>query len=273
MEKRPGPRYFFDGEAPVRSIARTLPRRRIALFLDFDGTLAPIQKDPARSAMPDEVREQLQSLANAGRCFVTVLSGRSLKDIKSKLGMSNICYGGNHGLAISGNGMAYVHPGALLAKAAIDMAGRRLNKEVARIEGAWVERKQFSVSLHYRSADKGDIQLVKSVFYKVKAELSETDSLSVMKGKKILELLPDIMWDKGSAVLWILKRLEDVHLPVYIGDDVTDENAFRAIGKKGITIRVGTSKKTCAQYYLKTSQEVQRLLQVIRKLVEDSEEH
>ncbi|MEW6118428.1 MAG: trehalose-phosphatase [Nitrospirota bacterium] len=90
-----------------------------------------------------------------------------------------------------------------------------------------------------------------------------------MKGKKVLELLPDIMWDKGSAVLWILRRLEDVHLPVYVGDDVTDENAFRAIGNKGITIRVGTSKKTCAQYYLKTSREVQRLLQMVRKLVED----
>ncbi|MEW6118345.1 MAG: trehalose-phosphatase, partial [Nitrospirota bacterium] len=214
MEKRPGPRYFFDTNAPVRRIARAPLHLRIALFLDFDGTLAPIQNDPARSAISDEVREQLQSLANADRCSVTILSGRSLQDIKAKIGIRNICYGGNHGLAISGSELFYIHPGAILAKAAIDMAGRRLTKEAAHIDGAWVERKQFSVSLHYRSVGKGDIHLAKSVFYKVKAELPDVDSLSVMKGKKVLELLPDIMWDKGSAVLWILRRLEDVHLPV-----------------------------------------------------------
>jgi trehalose-phosphatase len=213
--------------------------------------------------MPNEIKMQLQSLVNTDRCSVAVLSGRSLQDIKAKVGIGSICYGGNHGLEISGSELFYIHPGALLAKAEIDMAGRRLNNEIARIKGAWVERKQFSVSLHYRSVDKKDIQLVKSVFYRVKAELPETDSLCVMKGKKVLELLPDIMWDKGSAVHWILRRLEGAHLPIYVGDDVTDEYAFRALGKKGITIKVGTSKKTSAQYYLKTSREVQRLLQLI----------
>ncbi|MDA8325796.1 MAG: trehalose-phosphatase [Nitrospiraceae bacterium] len=235
----------------------------VALFLDFDGTLAPIQQDPARCVLSGEARELLQRLADSGRHFVTVLSGRGFSDVKSKVGIRNICYGGNHGLVISGKGMAFVHPGALYARPVIDKAGRRLGKEIAGFAGAWVERKKFSLSLHYRLADKKDVSKIKKAFYRVATEFSGAGPLAVLEGKKVFELMPDISWDKGNAALWILDRLADGYLPVFVGDDVTDEAAFRALKERGVTVRVGRSKRTSARFYLKDYKETRRLLKSI----------
>jgi trehalose-phosphatase len=257
------PDYFFGTNGRVSRIQGALRNQKIALFLDFDGTLVPIQKDPAQCVLADETKGLLQSLANSSRCYVTVLSGRSIKDIKARVGMRTICYGGNHGLVISGKDMLYIHPGALLAKPVIDKAGRRLVKHIAGIEGARVERKQFTVSLHYRAVSKEAVPHVKKVFHDVAEEFRDEGPLTIMKGKKILELMPDISWNKGNAALWILQHLGDEYLPVFVGDDVTDETAFRALSRKGICIRVGRSEKTSAQYFLKDSREVPQLLQHI----------
>ena len=94
-------------------------------------------------------------------------------------------------------------------------------------------------------------------------EFMEKKLLTVIKGKKVMELTPNVSWDKGSAALWILRQLKDKCLPIYIGDDQTDETAFKALNKKGITIRIGRSKKTAAEYYLKGHWEVPRLLKDI----------
>ncbi len=261
MKERGGPVYFFGAEAS--SVSGTLPGRSIALFLDFDGTLVPIQKDPGRCALSGETKSQLQSLAGSDRHFVAVLSGRALSDIKSRIGIQNICYGGNHGLVISGKGMRFVHQEASRAMRAIDRAAQKLNKEITGFPGAWVEQKKYSVSLHYRLADKKAIPELKKIFHEVSAGFLRSKVLAVMKGKKVLELMP-ASWDKGLAVLWILNRLEGGYLPMFIGDDVTDEAAFRELKKRGITIRVGKSKSTLANFYLKDRQEVYRLLESIR---------
>lgn len=243
------------------------PGQKIALFLDYDGTLVPIQKDPSRCVLPGEMKEELNSLADSNRCYLTILSGRSLPDIKGMVGIRNICYGGNHGLVISGSDMTYVHPGALPAKPYIDKAARMLSKEIAGIEGAWIERKRFTASLHYRSVRKGDVLSVKKAFCKVISEFSGGKRLAVIKGKMVLELAPDLSWNKGSAALWILNNLKGKYLPVYVGDDWTDETAFRALNKKGITIRVGKSAKTTANYYLKNQREVSEFLKRVKEFI------
>ncbi|MDA8388785.1 MAG: trehalose-phosphatase, partial [Nitrospiraceae bacterium] len=162
MRKTAGPVYFFGRGAknPLRGIS---PGRRIALFLDFDGTLVPIRKDPARCVLSPEAKGLLQSLADSGRHFVTVLSGRALDDIKSRVGIRNICYGGNHGLAISGKGIRFVHPGAARVVPIVDKVERRLEKEIAPFDGAWVERKKFTFSLHYRLVNKSEIPQLKKI--------------------------------------------------------------------------------------------------------------
>jgi trehalose-phosphatase len=89
-----------------------------------------------------------------------------------------------------------------------------------------------------------------------------------MRGKKVLELAPNIPWDKGKAALFILQELKRNYLPIYVGDDATDEAAFKALNEDGVTIRVGKSKKTAAKYYLKGQWEVSRFLKHIYNLMQ-----
>jgi trehalose-phosphatase len=255
--------YFFE---KANNIFKSKSDRKIALFLDFDGTLVPIQKNPMQCFLSEKTKRQLSLLAGSNCCYLTVLSGRSLSDIKRRIGIRKIYYGGNHGLDISGPNLRYTHPKALTSKLAIEHITRRLKKAITNIEGAWLENKKFSVSLHFRSVRKENIPLIKKVFHAVVNEFMEEKRLNVIKGKKVIELTPNVPWNKGSAVLWILKQLKDKCMPIYIGDDQTDETAFKALSGKGFTIRVGKSKKTAANYYLKGHWELPRLLDDIESL-------
>jgi trehalose-phosphatase len=255
--------YLFNKNNWETVCLRIASSDKIALFLDFDGTLVPIQEDPSGCVLPEDMREKLKSLADSGRCYLIILSGRALPDIKGMVGVSNICYSGNHGLVISGNDVTYVHPKALTAKRFVDKAARMLNSEIAGIEGAWIERKKFTASLHYRSVRKEDVLSVKKAFHKVSSKFSENDRLAVVRGKKVLEFVPDVSWTKGSAALWILNNLKGKYLPIHVGDDITDESVFRKLYGKGITVRVGCSKKSAAEHCLKGQKEVSRFLQCI----------
>lgn len=243
-------------------------KRRIALFLDFDGTLVPIQKNPAQCILSYKIKKQLELLRDSRNCYLTILSGRSLSDIKLKVGIKSIYYGGNHGLDISGPDLRYTHPKAVITKEVIDHIRQKLKKEIEDIDGAWLEDKKFTFTLHFRDVSTEDIPRVKKCFYNIANEYLEKKLFSIIKGKKVLEIIPDVSWDKGRAVLWILQRLKDKCLPIYIGDDQTDEAAFKALCMKGVTIRVGKSKKTSATYYLKGYWEIPKLLQQVYKFVE-----
>jgi len=260
--------YFFEKGVYFRTFKTG---RKIALFLDFDGTLVPIQRDPKQCFLPDKIKKQLLLLAGSECCYLTILSGRALSDIKKRIGIHKIYYGGNHGLDISRPNLRYTHPKALTSKSAIDYITRKLKKEISNIEGAWLENKKYSVSLHFRSVKTEDIRLVKKIFRNVVDKYLEKKLFTVMTGKKVLELVPDVSWDKGKAVLLVLKQLKDKCLPVYVGDDRTDEDAFKALRGKGITIHIGKSKKTSADYYLKGHWEIPRLLQQIQDFIKTTE--
>lgn len=256
--------YFFTSGRLYETIH---PNKKIALFLDYDGTLVPIRKDPAQCIVSEKIKKQLRLLAGSNRCYLTILSGRSLSDIKKMVGLQNIYYGGNHGLDISGPRIRYTRPHAVLAKPIIDKVKHLLIKEIKNIDGAWIEDKKFTISLHFRSVEKEDISSVKKVLHRAAADFCESESLSIIKGKKVLELIPDASWGKGKAALWILRQLKRRCLSIYIGDDRTDETAFQALGKQGITIRVGKSKRSAADFYVKGYWEVSRLLREILHLL------
>ncbi|EQB63077.1 MAG: hypothetical protein RBG1_1C00001G0656 [candidate division Zixibacteria bacterium RBG-1] len=256
------PSYFFEGN----HLHKIKAGQKFALFLDFDGTLVPIQKDPAKCFLSEKVKEQLRLITRSKYCYLSILSGRSLSDIRKRVGIRTIYYGGNHGLDISGPGVRYTHPKALKAESIIKGVKQQLKKEIKGIGGAWLEDKKFTLSLHFRSVKKEGIPFVKNIFDKTVAEFLEKKSLAEIKGKKVLELVPEVSWDKGTAVLWILQRLKDNSLSIYIGDDQTDETAFKALSKRGITIRIGSSKRTFADYYLKGHWEVSQLLKQIQKV-------
>lgn len=270
MEKQSRTDYLFGKNNWRKILSRIESKRRIALFLDFDGTLVPIQKNPAQCFLPEKIEKQLKSLAGSDHCYLSILSGRSLSDIRQRVGIKGIYYGGNHGLDISGPDIRYTHPKALLAKPVIRDVKYLLEKELSGIKDAWLEDKTFTISLHFRSVKTEDIPRVKRVFYNVVDKFLEKKLLAVIKGKKVLELVPDVLWGKGKASFWVLQRLKDKCLPIYIGDDQTDEAAFKALRKKGITIRVGISKKTFADYYLKGYWEVSLLLRQIHELAKNN---
>jgi trehalose-phosphatase len=258
------PDYFFE-KNPLKMRKGAPP---IFLFLDFDGTLVPIQNDPAACVLSPEVREQLEMLASSGACPVTVLSGRSLADLRKKVAVSGVCYGGNHGLHISGRGLEFIHPVAEDTKRLIVKVGRALLKEIEGLEGVWIENKGLTFTLHYRSSGREEEVAARKAFYRVIAGNSGKERLAVLKGKKVLELMPNASWDKGKAALFILDSLAPGCVPVYLGDDLTDESAFRALNGKGITVRVGKSKTTAAGYYLRGQREVLRLLREVGRAAE-----
>ena len=235
---------------------------RIALFLDFDGTLTPIVRDPFRCSLSDEMKGILLSLIRCERVSLSIISGRSLGDLRRRVGLRNIYYAGNHGLDIAGPGMRFIHPGAVAALPLIDRAARRLGRAIRNIKGAWLENKKYTVSLHYRGVGREEIPFVKRLFYERIGDFLDDGSLDVIKGKKVIELRPAVAWDKGKAVLSILKEWSD-SLAIFIGDDLTDETAFTALAEKGITIRVGKSGKTSARYYLERQSDVTRFLALL----------
>jgi trehalose 6-phosphate phosphatase len=263
-----GSQYCFEAGPLV-----DFPRKRpVALFLDFDGTLVPIMKDPARPCLSPSTKGLLESLQGSERCVVVVTSGRSLADLRQKTRLRGCYHAGSHGLEISGPGMRFVHKAARSVKPMIDAICGDLEAETHGLEGVMIEKKPYSVALHYRSAGAETIQrLRRSLKEKIKGQPDYRRLLTVLRGKKVLEIAPRVSWDKGSAALWILEKLGGGYLPICLGDDRTDETLFMALDESGITVRVGTSRKTAARYYLKGQWEVPRFLGCLNEMLSAEE--
>ncbi len=243
--------------------------KKIALFLDYDGTLTPIVARPELAILSDQMRATLRNLA--GRCTVAVVSGRDLPDVRKLVSVDNLFYAGSHGFDIAGpGGFATVSEHGAEYLPILDQAERELRKDLAAIEGSLVERKHLSIATHYRLVSDAEVPAVTAVVERVKAahpELRKTD------GKKVYELQPDIDWHKGKAVLWLLQKLGldgDEVLPIYIGDDITDEDAFRALQGRGLGIIVrDANRPTAADYQLDDPVQVGRFFEkLIEKLNE-----
>jgi trehalose-phosphatase len=190
------------------------------------------------------------------------VSGRDLDDVRSMVGLDDLHFAGSHGFDVVGpGGLRMELESASEHLAELDRAERALAARLAPIRGAWVERKRFAIAIHFRESDDANTPRIEQVVDEVR---EAEPRLRKKGGKKIFELQPDVAWDKGHAVRWLLKRLElegpDV-LPMYIGDDVTDEDAFRALPPHGIGIRLGDpAEPTAARYYLSDTDELGRFL-------------
>jgi trehalose-phosphatase len=236
--------------------------RSLAIFLDYDGTLTPIVSHPEKAFLSDSTRQTLRTLVT--RAPVAILSGRELEDVRKRVGIDGIVYAGSHGFDIAGlRGLRRQEATKFLP--ALDAAEKELREKLAGIAGALIERKCFSIAAHYRNVNESDFPELEHAVSKVAARHRE---LRTMEGKKVYELLPRIDWDKGKAVLWLL---EDLGLerpkPIYIGDDRTDEDAFRALEQRGVGILVSEEpRSTAARYALKNPAEVERFLQELIKM-------
>jgi len=244
------------------TIAERLANRRPALFLDYDGTLTPIVSQPEDALLGEEMRDGLRRLAEL--CTVAVVSGRDREDVEALVALDDLIFAGSHGFDIKGPQLRLEHEGGRACLPDLEEAERELRVRVESVPGARVERKRFAIANHYRNVAEADIPRVEEA---VRDVHSSYPRLGLSGGKKVFELRPDIDWDKGRAVLWLLEGLKlddsDV-LPIYIGDDVTDEDAFAALAGRGLGIIVGTPPyATHAEYGLRDTSEVEELLQRI----------
>jgi len=236
---------------------------KVAVFLDYDGTLTPIVSQPEDAWLSDSMRQALQALA--AQAPVAILSGRDLDDVRRRVNLDGIVYAGSHGFDIAGpRGLRKQVATEFLPK--LDIAEKELHEALDGIPGARVERKHFSIAAHYRNVMENAVPKVERAVSEVTARHRE---LRRLDGKKVYELLPAIDWDKGKAVVWLLETLgldsrSGGILPIYIGDDRTDEDAFRALEHRGIGILVSEqSQPTTAGYSLKNPVEVERFLRAL----------
>jgi len=234
--------------------------REIAVFLDYDGTLTPIVPRPEDAVLAPAVRETVAQLAQA--CTVAIISGRDLADVRRLVGVDGIVYAGSHGFDVAG-------PQGSLAGdnererflPMLAQAEGELVEPMKKIPGAQLERKKYSIAVHYRNVASADLDRIEVL---VKDVLARYPELRDLPGKKVHDLQPRIDWDKGKALFHVLRMLgldrPDV-LPVYIGDDITDEDAFAALRGYGVGIVVRDEPRpTAANLAVDSPVEVHRLL-------------
>jgi len=235
------------------------------LFLDYDGTLTPIVKKPGLAVLSKTRRSLLKKIAGAPHFLVAIVSGRMLSDLKKRVSIKGIYYAGNHGFEIAGPKIKITHPKALQAKPILRRIKSKLREKLGDIKGIIIEDKILTLSLHYRLVSARDFKKIKKLFPGIVKPYLKTKKIRLTYGKKVFEIRPNIKWDKGRAVLWFMKKVGKgkKFTPLYIGDDTTDEDAFRVLKKRGVTFRVGRTKKTHARYRLKDVKQVYKFLELL----------
>jgi trehalose-phosphatase len=259
------PKYIFSQRDNAwHSIAKRLAKSNcLVLFLDYDGTLTPIRKAPSEAALAPKTERILQRLARLPNVHLIIVTGRSLSDIQRLIPAEKIGFVANHGFQILVHNEEWIHPDAIHAMQIFDRLYSILRNRLEVFPQAYVENKQFTLSIHYRNVTRDKVPFLKSIVRKT--ILYYYPKLKITQGKEVLEVRPHTHWGKGKAILEVLKTIKPSHnsLILFVGDDRTDEDAFKAIRSRGITIRVGKSTTTKAEFYVKDVQEVIRMLKTI----------
>ena len=219
---------------------------RVLLMTDYDGTLTPIVGDPAEAWLPESVRRDLQALAHSAQCRVALISGRDLEDLRTRAPLAGTIYAGCHGLEIAGPDFSFCHPEAEAKRPVLERVSGALRARAPGIKGMRVEPKRLAVAVHYRHVPV-------EARHELREEIARTvrqagTGLSIFQGVKVIEVLPQVNWNKGACAMWIhdwaRRTLTAPILTVYLGDDWTDEQAFEALTGLGVTVRVGAKPQT-----------------------------
>ena len=233
----------------------------MSLFLDFDGTLTPLIRNPERVRLNTPTRNVLLDILGSRTIALHVISGRSLDDVAARVGVDGITYAGNHGMEIMGRYVRFVDPIALSARNDLLDLTDQLRGALQPFRGVQIEFKRLTATVHYGKTAETEIPAVREIV----DDLAEvySPSLRLRSGVDSVDILPSTSWNKGSAVNWIN---ECCGIPpqysIYIGDDSTDEDAFKAL-PEGITIRVGDTPTSAAMFLLNDPVEVLAFLQWI----------
>ena len=255
-----------DALASFGQIGGAVAARRPAIFFDFDGTLSTIVDDPESAALVPGAEKALASLA--ALYPVAILSGRGLDDIRDRVGIPGLWYAGSHGFEIAGPDGSY-HSNETAAEAVplLERAAAELTERLRSVAGVRVEHKRYAVAVHYRNAGADAAAIVTAAVH----DVGSHHGLRVTSGRKVVELRPDIDWDKGTTLEWILDHVagQEPLIPIFLGDDLTDEDAFDSVLHDGIGIVVRHTedgdRATAARFSL---DDPDRVREFVERLVE-----
>lgn len=251
--------------------AEMAPRIReadqVLLMTDFDGTLSPIANRPDMAVLPDETRKLLETLAMDVRAGVAVISGRALSDVRARTGIPGITYVGNHGLEIEGPCLKFVYPRAETLRPVIRQICADLGRALSGIEGAVVEDKGITLSVHYRLVADDRLGYMRKVFEDTVRAPRAEGKVRTTEGKRVYEVRPGVVWDKEDAIVllltcWRTSDAETKSLIFDLGDDLTDEGGFSVVNALGgISVFVGEpEQQTAARYFLRNPWGVREFL-------------
>jgi trehalose-phosphatase len=260
------------------ALAARLAGKQLAVFLDYDGTLTPIVDRPEDAVISESMRDAVKRLAR--RCSVCVVSGRDRAVVQRLMGLDDLIVAGSHGFDIWSPAGGTIQRrvaegyGPLLEEVAAVLRNR-----VEAVPGALVEPKASSVALHYRLVEEAHRGRVTAIVDELLS--SHPGELKVTPGKMVYELQPNVDWDKGKAVLHLLEALGldgDAVVPLYVGDDITDEDAFAALAGRGVGILVVDpddpevdGRTTHAEFVLRNPREVRDLIDALAALEHPNE--
>ncbi|XP_025832646.1 alpha,alpha-trehalose-phosphate synthase [UDP-forming] [Agrilus planipennis] len=241
---------------------------KLALLLDYDGTLAPIAPHPDLAIIPQETKNVLQRLSNLPDCYIAIVSGRNVHNVKEMVGIEGITYAGSHGLEIlHPDGSKFVHPMPTEFKGKVEDLLKNLQEKVCK-DGGWVENKGALLTFHFREVP---VNIRNDLAAKAK-KLIEEAGFKAGKAHCAIEARPPVQWNKGRASIYILRTAFGVDWSeririIYCGDDVTDEDAMQALKGMAATFRVTSSSitKTSAERRLPSTDSVLTLLKWVER--------
>lgn len=257
---------FADPIEIVHEVNRRRAGRHLVVLCDFDGTLCEFHPDPEAVWLPDTVRTTLERIGGRPDATVALVSGRRLRDVRERVRLSpGAFYAGVHGLEIEGPNARYVHPEFTKSHGLIHSLRALLAERFDGLHGVFVEDKDVSIVAHYRAATPDDQARVRDIVDSVVAPHVASGELRIMEGACAREVMPAIDWDKGSAVDWIcecVERRRGSAWPLYIGDDVTDEDAFSVVRHRGLAV-AASDRVTGADFQIEGPADVEALLNAL----------
>lgn len=259
-------KYLFDNISEIKN--KIEKAGGAILLLDFDGVLSAIAPTPDEAIITEEYTALLKKCA--ARFPVAIVTGRAFEDIKKKIYLKDVLYIASHGLEWEENGKKHVKKIPQETLDAISRVKKRIIPLLNKYPGMILEEKSFTFAVHYRIMKPELVEAFIKEINSILEPIAKESNLRLDHNMKNFELRPKIDWDKGHSAKFaeehFNKKTGKKFIPIYIGDSDTDEDAFIAIGKNGITIRVEKKDGSKAEWYMKDQKEVGRFLEWLLSL-------
>ncbi len=257
-------------DADVRLAADVVLSRaggqHLLVLCDFDGTLCEFDADPGAVWLSPSRRALLDGMASGPSATVAIVSGRRANDVKRRTMLApGTYYAGLHGLEIEGAGDRYEHPSVGRTDGVLHTLAGSIQAELSLLTGTFLEDKEHSIVAHFRAASEEDGARAEAAMMRLAKPHLDSGALRTMQGAFMLELMPNVDWHKGSAVDWIRARVMRRHgqaWPLYIGDDLTDEDGFDAVRGQGISVAASPRARN-ADFAVEGPAEVEALLRAV----------